>query len=153
MLFRSNIETAVAAIKRGAYDFIEKPFKSDRLLLVAERALETFKLKREVRELRIRAPKTESLVGESSLANQLRQAIDKVAATNSRVLITGPSGSGKELAARMIHASSNRAGGPFVVLNAATITPDSMETELFGIDALGPVPQRIGALEIGRAHV
>ncbi|MBW8617999.1 MAG: sigma-54 dependent transcriptional regulator [Hyphomicrobiales bacterium] len=142
-----NIETAVAAIKRGAYDFIEKPFKSDRLLLVAERALETFKLKREVRELRIRAPKTATLIGHSQHASQLRSAIDKVAATNSRVLITGPSGSGKELAARMIHSASNRAGGPFIVLNAATITPESMETELFGIETVGTVPQRIGALE------
>jgi DNA-binding NtrC family response regulator len=142
-----NVETAVAAIKRGAYDFIEKPFKSDRLLLVAERALETFKLKREVRELRIRAPKSAELIGQSQHAGQLRQAIDKVAATNARVLISGPSGSGKELAARMIHASSSRAGGPFVVLNAATITPESMETELFGIENSGTVPQRIGALE------
>src|ERR1700726_3241103 len=99
-----NIETAVAAIKQGAYDFIEKPFKADRLVLVADRALETSRLKREVRELKQLAPHAMTLVGHSTAINQLRQTIDKVSPTNSRILIVGPSGSGKELTARSIHA-------------------------------------------------
>ena len=123
-----NIETAVSAIKRGAYDFIEKPFKADRLLLVAERALENSRLRREVRELKQFAPLAAMLVGRSPAANQLRQTIEKVAPTNSRILIVGPSGSGKELAARTIHGHSARADGPFVVINAAAITPDYMES-------------------------
>src|SRR5579885_1830648 len=113
-----NIETAVSAIKRGAYDFIEKPFKADRLLLVAERALENSRLKREVRELKQFMSQPSQLVGRSPAMNQLRQTIEKVGPTNSRVLIVGPSGSGKELAARTIHALSVRANGPFVVINA-----------------------------------
>src|SRR5206468_3408949 len=127
-----NIETAVAAIKQGAYDFIEKPFKADRLVLVAQRALETSRLKREVRALKQQAPAT--LVGHSPSINQLRQTMDKVAPTNSRVLIVGPSGSGKELTARVMHALSGRAEGPFVVINAAAITPERMEIELFGTE-------------------
>lgn len=127
-----NIETAVAAIKRGAYDFIEKPFKADRLVLVAERALEASRLKREVRELKRLAPA--ALVGKSVAVVQLRQAIERVAPTNSRILIVGPSGSGKELAARTIHQLSARANGPFIVINAAAITPDRVETELFGVE-------------------
>src|ERR1700681_1840606 len=129
-----NIETAVAAIKHGAYDFIEKPFKADRLVLVANRALETSRLKREVKELKQMAPVPTTLVGRSATISQLRQIIEKVAPTNSRVLIVGPSGSGKELTARTIHVSSGRATGPFVVINAAAITPDRMETELFGVE-------------------
>src|ERR1700728_4663193 len=129
-----NIETAVSAIKRGAYDFIEKPFKADRLLLVAERALENSRLKREVRELKQLTPLATAVVGHSPVINQLRQTIEKVGTTNSRVLIIGPSGSGKELAARTIHALSARANGPFVVINAAAMMPEQMETELFGID-------------------
>jgi len=142
-----NIETAVSAIKRGAYDYIEKPFKADRLVLVAERALESFRLKREVKELQARSGEALTMVGGSSALNQLRQQIDKVSKTNSRIVITGPSGSGKELTARMIHATSSRSRGPFVVLNAAAITPDRMEEELFGIEANGSGPRRIGALE------
>ena len=92
-----NIETAVSAIKRGAYDFIEKPFKADRLLLVADRALENSRLKREVRDLKQHAPMATALVGHSPAANQLRQTVEKVAPTNSRILIIGPSGAGKEL--------------------------------------------------------
>src|ERR1700688_2867908 len=129
-----NIETAVAAIKRGAYDFIEKPFKADRLVLVAERALETSRLKREVKELKQLTPLANSLIGHSPAMNQLRQTIEKVAPTNSRVLIVGPSGSGKELTARTIPATSSRTNAPFVVINAAAITPERMETELFGIE-------------------
>jgi two-component system nitrogen regulation response regulator NtrX len=147
-----NIETAVSAIKRGAYDFIEKPFKADRLLLVAERALENSRLKREVKELKQFAPLTTALVGRSPAVNALRQTIEKVGPTNSRVLVVGPSGSGKELAARTIHALSTRAGSPFVVINAAAITPEHMEVELFGVEsANGSVAaaegRKVGALE------
>jgi two-component system nitrogen regulation response regulator NtrX len=143
-----NIETAVSAIKRGAYDFIEKPFKADRLVLVAERALENSRLRREVRELKQFAPLATTLVGRSPAMNQLRQTIEKVAPTNSRILIVGPSGAGKELAARTIHAHSARANAPFIVLNAAAITPEHMEVELFGVEqANGSQGRKIGALE------
>ncbi|MDQ4061960.1 MAG: sigma-54 dependent transcriptional regulator [Pseudomonadota bacterium] len=142
-----NIETAVSAIKRGAYDYIEKPFEADRLVLVAERALEASRLKREVKQLRQRSGEGARLVGASTVMNHLRQLIQRVAPTNSRVMISGPSGSGKELAARMIHQLSHRANGPFLVLNAATITPERMEVELFGTEAEPGQPRRIGALE------
>jgi two-component system, NtrC family, nitrogen regulation response regulator NtrX len=143
-----NIETAVAAIKHGAYDFIEKPFKADRLVLVADRALETSRLKREVKELKQLAPVSSTLVGRSAAIGQLRQVIDKVAPTNSRVLIVGPSGSGKELAARTIHGASGRSAAPFIVINAAAITPERMETELFGVEqSNGTQGRKIGALE------
>jgi len=141
-----NIETAVAAIRRGAYDFIEKPFKADRLVLVADRALETLKLRREVSELKRRATDSFDLIGASHAINVLRQTIERVAPTNSRVLIMGPSGSGKELAARAIHTASSRASGPFVSLNAATITPERMEIELFGTESNGG-ERKVGALE------
>jgi len=143
-----NIETAVAAIKRGAYDFIEKPFKSDRLILVATRALETSRLKREVKELKQLAPTASVLTGRSACMNQLRQTIDRAAKANSRILIVGPSGSGKELAARTLHHASGRAEGPFVVINAAAITPERMEVELFGIEqSNGEQARKPGALE------
>jgi two-component system nitrogen regulation response regulator NtrX len=141
-----NIETAVAAIKRGAYDFIEKPFKADRLVLVADRALETSRLKREVKALKQLTPST--LIGHSPSINQLRQTVDKVAPTNSRILIVGPPGAGKELTARAIHGQSARAEGPFVVINAAAMTPERMEVEMFGIEqADGARERKIGALE------
>ena len=142
-----NIETAVAAIKRGAYDFIEKPFKSDRLILVATRALETSRLKREVKELKQFAPTASVMIGRSACMNQLRQTIERAAKANSRILIVGPSGAGKELAARMLHNASGRADGPFVVINAAAITPERMEIELFGIEPNGEHPRKTGALE------
>jgi two-component system nitrogen regulation response regulator NtrX len=143
-----NIETAVAAIKRGAYDFIEKPFKSDRLILVATRALETSRLKREVRELKQLAPAASSLVGRSPCMNQLRQTIERAAKANSRIMIVGPSGAGKELAARTLHNQSSRSEGPFVVINAAAITPERMEFELFGVEQTdGQQPRKAGALE------
>ncbi|MEW6123489.1 MAG: sigma-54 dependent transcriptional regulator [Pseudomonadota bacterium] len=140
-----NIETAVAAIKRGAYDFVEKPFNADRLLLIAQRALETLRLRREVKELKQHTP--HKLVGRSSAIQQLRATVDRVGPTNSRILIIGPSGSGKELTARMVHGSSARAHGPFVVINAAAITPERLEYELFGVEpGEGREPRR-GALE------
>src|SRR5580692_12955005 len=141
-----NIETAVAAIKQGAYDFIEKPFKADRLVLVADRALETSRLKREVKALKQLTPST--LAGHSPSVNQLRQTVDKVAPTNSRVLIVGPPGAGKELTARAIHGQSARAEGPFVVINAAAMTPERMEVEMFGVEPTNSAGERkIGALE------
>ena len=142
-----NIETAVSAIKAGAYDFIEKPFKADRLVLVAERALEASRLKRELKDLKVRSTQASRIVGASVAANQLRQTIERVAPTNARVLISGAPGAGKELAARTLHAASARAAGPFIVLNAATITPETMESELFGVEALDGQGRRVGALE------
>jgi two-component system nitrogen regulation response regulator NtrX len=142
-----NIEIAVSAIKLGAYDFIEKPFKADRLVLVAERALETSRLKREVSELRARGGASNRIVGHSPAVNQLRQVIERVAPANSRVMISGAPGAGKELTARVIHESSARSGGPFVVLNAAAMAPESMETELFGVEGGESRSRKVGALE------
>ncbi len=141
-----NIETAVTAIRRGAYDYIEKPFKADRLILVTLRALEASQLRREVKTLRERSVQSSEMVGKSAAINQLRNQIDRVSPTNSRILIRGASGSGKELAARVIHAKSSRADGPFIVLNAAAMAPDRVEEELFGTeDRSGP--RKVGALE------
>lgn len=142
-----NIETAVSAIKRGAYDYVEKPFKADRLVLVAERALEAHMLRREIAELKQRSGDSEELVGVSGLMAGLRQTIERVAPTNSRIMIFGPSGAGKEQVARALHSRSGRAAGPFVVLNAATITPDRMEIELFGTEAVNGSGGKVGALE------
>ena len=142
-----NIETAVSAIRLGAYDFIEKPFKADRLVLVADRALEASRLRRENVELKARALTPNRIVGRSTSANQLRQVVDKVGPANSRVLIAGAPGTGKELAARMIHDGSSRAASPFVVINAATMVPDMMETELFGIEGSDGRSRKVGALE------
>ncbi|HWT31375.1 MAG TPA: sigma-54 dependent transcriptional regulator [Propylenella sp.] len=141
-----NIETAVSAIKRGAYDYIEKPFKADRLVLVAERALEASKLKREIADLKQRSGESEDLIGSSPVMSHLRQTLERISPTNSRIMIFGPSGSGKEQVARAIHALSNRSRGPFVVLNAAAITPDRMEVELFGTEPRNG-HGRVGALE------
>ncbi len=142
-----NIETAVSAIRLGAYDFIEKPFKADRLVLVADRALETSRLRRENVELKARALTPNRIVGRSTSANQLRQVVDKVGPANSRVLIAGAPGTGKELAARMIHDGSSRAASPFVVINAATMVPEMMETELFGVEGSEGRSRKVGALE------
>src|SRR3954471_5037087 len=127
-----NIETAVSAIKRGAYEFLEKPFKSDRLLLVVERALETTSLKRENRRLRAQAITPDGLIGKSVAAQQLRNMVAKLAGANSRVLISGPPGAGKETVARMIHAAGQRVKSEFVVLSAAGMTPERIDVELFG---------------------
>ena len=129
-----NIETAVSAIRRGAYDFLEKPFKSDRLLLVVQRALESANLKRENRRLRTQALTPDGFIGRSLAAQQLRQMIAKVAPANSRVLIAGPAGSGKELVARMIHAASPRAKGEFVAAIGS-----SGDTEDLGVVVLEDV--------------
>ncbi len=148
-----NIETAVAAIQLGAYDFIEKPFKSDRLLHVVRRALEASRLAAENRELKLRSGMESELTGESASINQVRSTVERVAPTGSRVLISGSAGSGKEVAARMIHARSRRAEGPFIALNCATLNPSRFEEELFGVESgLDPAaqPRRAGVLE--RAH-
>ena len=134
-----NIETAVAAIKRGAYDFIEKPFQSEQLLLVVQRATETERLKRENEELKERVGFDTELTGSSALINGVRATIKRVAATGSRVLITGPAGSGKEIAARLLHQWSPRATSPFVVVSAARMTPDTVEEALFGAEDAGHV--------------
>jgi two-component system nitrogen regulation response regulator NtrX len=145
-----NIETAVSAIKRGAYDFLEKPFKSDRLLLVVDRALESTKLKRENRRLRQQSLAPDGFIGRSAAAQHLRQLIGKVAPANSRILVAGPPGSGKELVARLIHAASHRAPGEFVPIAAAGMTPDRVDVELFGEEGAGGRPHKIGVFE--RAH-
>jgi two-component system nitrogen regulation response regulator NtrX len=148
-----TIETAVAAIQRGAYDFIEKPFNSDRLLLVVRRALEAAKLAAENAELRLRVGTDTSLTGDGHGIASLRAAIERVAPTGSRVLIQGAPGSGKETVARLIHAKSRRAEGPFVALNCGIFAPEKFEPELFGIEAgvdSHASPRRVGVLE--RAH-
>ena len=128
-----TIATAVEAIKLGAYDFIEKPFEADRLLLILRRAIEAARLKRENIELKSRAGAPDSLVGSSQGMTVLRRTIDRVAPTGSRVLITGPAGSGKEVVARQIHLNSPRAQGPFVVANCASLHPDRLNEVLFGV--------------------
>lgn len=133
-----TIETAVSAIKLGAYDFIEKPFKSERLLLLIERALEASRLRRENHFLRERAVGPSDFIGESPAISAVRQLIGRVAATNSRILIAGEPGTGKDLAARILHRASKRADGPFVVLNCAVMRPERFETELFGEEGGAP---------------
>ena len=147
-----TIEMAVQAIKDGAYDFIEKPFKADRLLLCADRAIEAARLRLENEELRLRAGNQSDLIGQSSAVSAVRQAIQRVAPTGSRVLITGPAGAGKEVAARQLHQLSRRARGPFVVLNCAAMQPDRLEIELFGTESEGngSGAHKIGTFE--RAH-
>ena len=131
-----NVETAVAAIKLGAYDFIEKPFKADRLVVTANRAVEVARLLRENTELRRRVGDAAEIVGVSMPIRRLRAALDRVAPTDSRVLISGPPGSGKEVFARQLHLRSPRAENPFVVVNCAALAPDRVELELFGrVDA------------------
>ena len=147
-----TIETAVASIKKGAYDFIEKPFKSDRLLHVVERALEASRLRREVRELKLKTGDESEMVGNSSTIAQLRSLIEeKSPPTNSRVLIVGPAGSGKEVAARLIHARSRRAGNAFVAVNCATMEPDRLEAELFGVEASSDGPGKTGLFELAHS--
>ncbi|MEX2455332.1 MAG: sigma-54 dependent transcriptional regulator [Rhodospirillaceae bacterium] len=143
-----NVETAVNAIKLGAYDFIEKPFKADRLLLTANRAIEAARLTRENAELRLRAADVTDLIGISPAIRQIRSALDKVAPTDSRVLISGPPGSGKEVFARQLHLRSSRSAGPFVVLNCAAMMPDRMEIELFGEEPKEEgATRKVGTLE------
>lgn len=132
-----NIETAVAAIKRGAYDFIEKPFRAEQLLLVVQRATETERLKREYEALKERIGFETELTGSSPQINAVRATLKRVAATGSRVLITGAAGAGKEVAGRLLHQWSPRAGSPFVVVSAARMTPERVEEALFGVEENG----------------
>ena len=145
-----TIDTAVSAIKNGAYDFIEKPFKADRLLLVVDRAIEADRLRRENATLRRRAGGEVAFVGSSVAAAGVRSQVEKVASTGSRVLISGPSGSGKETVARLIHQGSKRAEGPFVVVNCSALPTERLELELFGTDgdAGGDVLRVTGAFEM-----
>ncbi|PIB92099.1 nitrogen assimilation response regulator NtrX [Caulobacter sp. FWC2] len=145
-----NIETAVSAIKRGAYEFLEKPFKSDRLLMIVERALEAAGLRRENRRLRTQTLTPDGLIGKSAPAQALRQLILKVAPANSRILVSGPPGSGKELVARLIHGASTRAKQEFVAVSAAGMAPERLDVELFGEEGEGGRPRKIGVFE--RAH-
>jgi two-component system nitrogen regulation response regulator NtrX len=145
-----TIETAVSAIKRGAYDFLEKPFKSDRLALLVERALEASDLKRENSRLRAQSVFADGMFGRSPAAQQLRQMIARVAPANSRVLISGPSGSGKETTARLIHAASARSRNAFIAISAAGMTPARMDLELFGEEGDDERSRKIGVFE--RAH-
>ena len=135
-----NIEIAVAAIKQGAYDFIEKPFNIEQLLVVVRRAMETSRLRQENFELKRKDTPLSVMVGESNIFKNFVTNLDKVTKTNGRVLLTGGSGSGKEMAARYIHANSERASKPFVIVNCASIAPDRMEDVLFGRDAGTSLP-------------
>jgi len=134
-----NVETAVTAVKRGAYDFIEKPFKAEHLITTVARATEAERLRRENEELKRRVGLVAELTGDSHQINAVRQSIDRVAPTNARVLFWGPPGSGKEVAARLLHANSTRFRGPFIIVSAASMEPHRMEEELFGIEEDGAV--------------
>ncbi|WP_068297153.1 sigma-54 dependent transcriptional regulator [Pararhodobacter sp. CCB-MM2] len=137
-----NIEIAVEAIKKGAYDFIEKPFNTDQLLVVIGRAMETSRLRRENTKLKKRDSGPTEMIGQSQALKFLKSQLGKVTRSNGRVMLTGPSGSGKEVAARYIHANSNRADAPFVTVACASIEPDKMEAVLFGQEsgARGIIP-------------
>lgn len=148
-----NIETAINSIKLGAYDFIEKPFKEDRLLLLLRRAIETARLKLENEELKRRGAYESQLIGSSSAVTNLRNMIDKVSQTESRILITGAAGCGKEVVARGIHERSPRAHRPFVVLSSASLADDNIDSELFGQNTkagAGDGECKLGVFE--RAH-
>jgi two-component system nitrogen regulation response regulator NtrX len=132
-----TIETAVTSIKQGAYDFIEKPFKSDRLLLMIRRALENASLRQENEALKKKVAKPAKMVGNAQAMQSLRQMLERIAPTNSRILLTGEPGSGKDIAARTIHTMSTRASKPFLVINCATLRPERLEMELFGCDEPG----------------
>lgn len=144
-----NIETAINSIKLGAYDFIEKPFKEEKLLLMLKRAIETAELRTENQSLRTRAGVDGELIGQSTCMQQLKQALERVAPTGSRVFINGASGSGKEVVARLIHKKSKRSSAPFVVLGSAGLPEDKVDVELFGTEeesVSGPA-RKIGTFE------
>lgn len=141
-----NIDTAVSAISRGAMDFIEKPFEAERLLLLVARATETEQLRRQNAQLKEETPRWDEFTGSSTAINQVRATLKRIANTGSRLLISGPAGAGKEVAARLLHQWSPRAANPFVVVNSARITPERFEQELFGEEADGKLV-RAGLLE------
>jgi two-component system nitrogen regulation response regulator NtrX len=145
-----TVETAVQAIQDGAYDFIEKPFKADRMMHLVGRAIETARLRQENEELRLRTATPDHLVGASAETRELQATVERVAATNSRVLVTGASGVGKELVARLIHGRSRRSGKPFVTLNCAVLEADQVAPALFGVDRGERGEGAVGILE--RAH-
>ncbi len=133
-----TVETAVQAIKDGAHDFIQKPFKADHLLLMVGRAIDAGNLRREVEELRVKTGRNNEIIGNSAVIRDIMQGIERVAPSNSRVLISGPAGSGKEITARVVHSQSKRASGPFIVVNCATMTPETVEESLFGREIINP---------------
>jgi two-component system nitrogen regulation response regulator NtrX len=145
-----TIETAVNSIRMGAYDYIEKPFTAEKLLIMVKRACEVARLYRENLELRHKVKSRNELIGCSQSMLQLKSSIEKVAPTSSRIMILGPSGSGKELVARLIHQKSKRAHEPFVTLNAAGMSPEKVHVELFGDDKPGiyDSPRKLGILEL-----
>ena len=143
-----NLDTAVAAIREGAVDFIEKPFEAGKLLHLVGRATETDRLRRENAAFRQQFGQDDHLGGSSVAINTVRATLKRVAPTGSRVLITGPAGVGKEIAARMIHNWSPRASAPFITVSAAMMSPERVEEELFGSEAAGVA--RPGLLE--QAH-
>ncbi|MDB5621729.1 MAG: sigma-54-dependent Fis family transcriptional regulator [Devosia sp.] len=148
-----NVETAVSAIRRGAYDYIEKPFKIDRLLHITQRAMEATRLRNEVAELKERSATKSEMVGSSPALQQMRGLIEKSAPTNSRIFISGPSGVGKGLVARLLHQRSPRTDSPFVEINASLYAPDEVPVVLFGRetrDKSGVLKVEVGALE--KAH-
>lgn len=142
-----NIDTAVSAVSRGAMDFIEKPFEAERLLLLVDRATETERLRRENTRLRQGFTHGEEFTGNSVVINQVRATLKRVAGTGSRVLINGPAGAGKEVAARLLHSWSPRSDCAFVIVNSARITPERFEQELFGEESDGKLV-RPGLLEL-----
>jgi len=144
-----NLDTAVAAIRRGAADFIEKPFEAERLLLMVARATETERLRREVASLRASVGANNDLTGNSAAINGVRATLKRVASTGSRVLVMGAAGVGKEVAARLLHGWSQRAHAPFVIVSAARMTPERVDEELFGVEEGGQLV-RSGLLE--QAH-
>ena len=141
-----NIDTAVSAVSRGAVDFIEKPFEAERLLLLVARATETQRLRRENERLKEQLGISEELTGNSTAINSVRATLKRVAGTGSRILITGPAGVGKEVAARLLHSWSTRANAAFVTVNSARMTADRFEEELFGVEQQGQLV-RAGYLE------
>jgi two-component system nitrogen regulation response regulator NtrX len=149
----ATISTAVSAIKKGAYDFIEKPFQTDKLLITIERAIESSRLKRENENLKKYEDSNLNLIGSTSAVNKLKQDVEKAASNNWRVFFSGPPGSGKELLAKSIHEKSSRQGQPFVVVNCAHIYPHELEADLFGaeFDLDNHKPRRIGLVE--QAHL
>ena len=144
-----SLDTAVAAIRKGAVDFIEKPFEAERLLHMVARATETERLRREVASLRLSSGRDNDLTGSSAAINGVRATLKRVAATGSRVMLVGPAGVGKEVAARLLHGWSNRAAAPFIIVSAANMTPERVEEELFGVEEAGDLV-RPGLLE--QAH-
>ena len=145
-----NIETAVQAMKDGAYDFVEKPFKSQRLMILVQRALEAASLAVENRDLKKKTLNKIDLIGTSQALKVVQQSVEKVAPSNSRVMITGPSGSGKELVARRIHDLSPRREGRFVLVNCALLSPDMVTAELFGTEGNDGRQRIVGLFE--QAH-